>query len=103
MSEKKSTPAKGPMGMGPRMGGMGGGGEKAKNFKATMLTLFEYMYEYKLQISVVIVFAIFSAIFSIVGPKILGKATTKLFEGLIAYMMGSNLLTDFNYISYFLI
>lgn len=98
MSEKKSTPAKGPMGMGPRMGGMGGGGEKAKNFKATMLTLFEYMYEYKLQISVVLVFAIFSAIFSIVGPKILGKATTKLFEGLIAYMMGSNLLTDFNYI-----
>ena len=62
-----------------------GGGEKAKNFKATMLTLFKYMYEFKLQIVIVIIFAIFSAIFSIVGPKILGKATTKLFEGLMAY------------------
>lgn len=98
MSEKKSPPARGPMGMGPRMGGMGSGGEKAKNFKATMLTLFEYMREFKFQIFIVIIFAICSAIFSIIGPKILGKATTKLFEGLIAYMTGTNLLTDFKYI-----
>lgn len=98
MSEKKSTPARGPIGRGPRMGAMGSGGEKAKNFKATMLTLFEYMHEFKFQIFIVIIFAVCAAIFSIIGPKILGKATTKLFEGLIAYMTGTNLLTDFKYI-----
>lgn len=94
MSEKNSNSSR-PMGMGP---GIMAGGEKAKNFKATMLTLFKYMSEFKLQIVIVIIFAIFSAIFSIVGPKILGKATTKLFEGLIAYYSGTNLLTDFKYI-----
>lgn len=98
MSEKKPNSSQGPMGMGPRMGPGMGGGEKAKNFKATMLTLFQYMYEFKSQVLVVIIFAIFSAIFSIIGPKILGKATTKLFEGLIAYASGTNLLTDFKYI-----
>jgi len=97
MSEKKPNSSR-PMGMGPGMGRGMAGGEKAKNFKETMLTLFKYMYEFKLQIVIVIIFAIFSAIFSIVGPKILGKATTKLFEGLIAYYSGTNLLTDFKYI-----
>lgn len=100
MSEKKLNSSR-PMGMGPRMGPGGprmAGGPKAKNFKATMITLFKYMSEFKFQIITVIIFAIFSAIFSIVGPKILGKATTKLFEGLIAYATGTNLLTDFKYI-----
>jgi ATP-binding cassette subfamily B multidrug efflux pump len=84
------------MGMG--MGGGMAGGQQAKNFKATMLTLSKYLLEFKLQISIVIIFAIFSSIFSIAGPKILGKATTKLFEGLIAYATGTGLLTDFDYI-----
>jgi ATP-binding cassette subfamily B protein len=98
MSEKKpASRGRGPMGMGGGMGAMAGG-EKAKNFKSTMLTLFSYMSEFKGRIIVVIIFAIFSSIFSIVGPKILGKATTKLFEGLIAWSMGLNLLTDFDYI-----
>lgn len=99
MSEKKpSSPKQGGGGFG-RGGGMGmAGGQKAKNFKATMLNLLKYMSEFRLQIGMVVVFAIFSSIFSIVGPKILGKASTKLFEGLIAYAYGTNLLTDFDYI-----
>ncbi|MFT8350759.1 ABC transporter ATP-binding protein [Clostridium saccharoperbutylacetonicum] len=98
MSEKKpASRGRGPMGMGGGIGAMAGG-EKAQNFKGTMLTLFSYMSEFKGRIIVVIIFAIFSSIFSIVGPKILGKATTKLFEGLIAWSMGLNLLTDFDYI-----
>lgn len=94
MSEKRSNSNK-PMGMG--MGKMAGG-QKPKNFKNTMLKLIKYISEYKLKILIVIIFAAFSSIFSIVGPKILGKVTTKLFEGLMAWAMGTNLLTDFNYI-----
>jgi ATP-binding cassette subfamily B protein len=97
MSERKPNSGRlGPMGMG--MGPGMASGEKAKNFKATMLTLFSYMSEFKARLILVITFAVFSSIFSIVGPKILGKATTKLFEGLIAWSIGSNLLTDFDYI-----
>ena len=59
------------------MGGMGRGGEKAKDFKKTMKTLAQYLKSYKLSIIMVIIFAIGSAAFSIVGPKVLGKATTE--------------------------
>ena len=86
-----------------RGGPMGGGGiqmqgEKARDFKSTMLKLSNYLKEFRNSIIIVILFAVASTIFSIVGPKILGKATTKLFEGLIAWAMGTNLLTDFSYI-----
>ncbi|WP_028829197.1 ABC transporter ATP-binding protein [Proteocatella sphenisci] len=101
--EKNSAPQGGPGGRGPMgggpMGAMGPGGAKAKNFKATMLKLLEYIHEYQIQIIIVLIFALFSSIFSIVGPKLLGKVTTKLFEGLMAYMMGTGLLTDFDYIN----
>lgn len=99
MSEKNTTKPMGggPMGGGP-MGGMGGAKEKAKNFKGTMLKLIDYIADYKTSIIVVFIFAACSAAFSIIGPKILGKATTKLFEGLMAWMAGTGLLTDFNYI-----
>ncbi|MGB5823995.1 MAG: ABC transporter ATP-binding protein [Proteocatella sp.] len=93
---KESKPAS--FGRGP-MGGMGGGGEKAKNFKSTMLKLLKYLEAYRLKITVVMIFAGFSSIFSIIGPKLLGKVTTKLFEGLMAYMSGTGLLTDFAYIN----
>ena len=73
---------RGPRGGGP-MGGMGRGGEKAKDFKKTMKTLGEYLRPYSLSIIMVVIFAIGSAAFSIVGPKILGKATTEIFNGLI--------------------
>lgn len=101
-NEKKSAPQKspmgGPMGGGP-MSGMAAGGAKAKNFKGTMLKLLEYIKEYQLHIVIVLIFALFSSVFSILGPKLLGKVTTKLFEGLMAYMMGTGLLTDFDYIN----
>ena len=53
---------------------------------------------YKAQVAIVILFAACSSVFSIIGPKVLGKATTKLFEGMMAWMMGTGLLTDFRYI-----
>ncbi|MDF2887491.1 MAG: ABC-type multidrug transport system, ATPase and permease component [Lacrimispora sp.] len=93
MSEQKSSGV--PMGRG---GGLGQKTEKAKNFKGTMLHLAGYLKHYKISVIVVILFACCSSIFSIAGPKILGKATTKLYEGLIAWAMGTGLLTDFAYI-----
>ena len=88
------------MGGGPMGGPMGGGmpGEKAKDFKGTMQTLINYVSDFKTSIEIVMLLAACSSVFMIVGPKILGKATTKLFEGLIAYLSGRGLLTDFGYI-----
>lgn len=88
--------SRGPMGGGPR--GMMRGGEKARNFKGTMSKLLTYLAEYKVRLIVVLIFAIFSTIFSIVGPKILGKATTKLFEGVVGQIAGTSTGVDFVYI-----
>lgn len=90
-------------GPGPGGGGHMGGGmrkiEKAKNFKGTMNKLLQYLRPYKLSILIVILFAIGSAAFTIVGPKILGKATTKLFEGLVSKVSGApGAAIDFTYI-----
>ncbi|GAB4581916.1 MAG: ABC transporter ATP-binding protein [Anaerolineales bacterium] len=72
-------------------------GDTAKNFKGTMTKLFGYMDAYKLHLVVVFIFAIASTIFTIVGPKILGNATTKLFEGVMAQIAGTGSI-DFDYI-----
>ncbi|WP_330677268.1 ABC transporter ATP-binding protein [Paeniclostridium hominis] len=94
-NESKSMP-KGRSG-GP-MGGMRGT-EKAKDFKGTMKKLFDYLKPYRLSILIVIVFAIGSSAFSIVGPKILGNATTELFEGIVRKISGEgNGGINFNYI-----
>ncbi|HAT4141204.1 TPA: ABC transporter ATP-binding protein [Clostridium perfringens] len=89
-------------GMGGPMGRMGGGTravEKAKDFKGTMKKLGVYLKPYSLSIAIVILFAIGSAAFSIVGPKILGKATTKIFEGLVQKITGvPDASIDFGYI-----
>ncbi len=82
MSNKRIP--RGPMGHGH----MKGTGEKAKDFKATMKTLLKHLSKFKLSIILVIIFAIGSVSFSVVGPKILGKATTKIFEGLVAKVSG---------------
>lgn len=87
----------GPMG-GPPGGGMMRGGEKARNFKGTMKKLIKHLSVYRLQIIIVFIFAAASAIFSIAGPKILGKATTKLFEGLMGKIAGTGTGIDFEYI-----
>ena len=75
---------------GPRgpHGGMAPG-KKAKDFKGTMKKLMTYIGKYKFAVATVIVFAIGSTIFSIIGPKILSKATTELFNGLVAKIKGT--------------
>lgn len=86
-----------PMGGPGPMGGMGMMGEKARNFKGTMRQLAAYLNVYRVSIGVVIFFAIASTFFMIVGPKILGSATTKLFEGVMAQLGGTGGI-DFGYI-----
>ena len=61
--------------------------EKPKNFKGTMKKLIVYLKPFYGRMFIVMLFAIGSTIFSIIGPKILGKATTKLSEGIIAKVM----------------
>ncbi|MGG0154750.1 ABC transporter ATP-binding protein [Bacillus mycoides] len=102
MSDRKIENRK-QSGPGPGGGGHMGGGmrkiEKAKNFKGTMNKLLQYLKPYKLSILIVILFAIGSAAFTIVGPKILGNATTKLFEGLVSKVSGApGAAIDFTYI-----
>ena len=70
-------------------------GEKAKNFKGTMKKLAVYLSRFKAPIIVVMLFAVGSTIFSILGPKILGNATTKLFEGVMAQIAGKSSGIDF--------
>lgn len=76
---KKNRPG---MGHGPNRGMMAG--EKAKNFSGTMKKLVSYMRPYYVQIVVILIFAIAGTVCTIVSPKILGTATTKLAEGIIA-------------------
>ena len=76
-----------------RMGGhgpMGPGmsGEKAKNFKGTLKKLLSYLSGYKFALLLVVICAVVSTIFSIVGPTILGDATTELFKGLVSKVSG---------------
>ncbi len=77
-------------------------GEKARDFKGTMTKLIQYLGAYKLAILVVMFFAVASTIFSIAGPKILGKATTRLFEGVMAKLSGSGSI-DFGYIGHIIL
>lgn len=65
-------------------------GEKARDFKGTMKKLMNYMGKYKIAIFFVFIFAIGGTIFSIVGPKILGKATTEIFNGLVGKVSGGS-------------
>lgn len=77
--DMKHTPQRrrGPMGRGMQPG------EKPKNFKASIKNLIQYIAKYKIGIIVVMLFAACSTVFTVVGPKILGKATTTLTEGLM--------------------
>jgi ATP-binding cassette subfamily B protein len=90
-----------------RRGPMGGhgramSGEKAKDFKGSMKRLFQYMGQYKFRFILLFIFAIASTIFTIVGPKIMGKATTELFNGLVAKVNGTGSI-DFEKITRILI
>ena len=77
--------------MAPHGHGNGGvAGEKARDFKGTMKKLMSYLANYKIAIFFVAVFAVGSTIFNIVGPKILGKATTEIFNGLVGKVSGGS-------------
>ncbi|MCL1880343.1 MAG: ABC transporter ATP-binding protein/permease [Actinomycetia bacterium] len=86
-------------------GGRGGSGrpgapvEKAKDFKGSLKKLLRYLGRYRLALVFVAVFAIASTVFSIVGPKILGTATTELFEGIMGQIAGSGAGPDFTAIA----
>jgi ATP-binding cassette subfamily B multidrug efflux pump len=90
MSNRNNAPRRsgGPMG-GP-MGGFGGAVEKPKNFKATIKKLSSYLSPFMFAIVMVILLSIASSIFYIWGPKILGEATTKVFEGVISKVSGGS-------------
>ena len=83
MSENSRRPSRGPMGRG-RMSG-----EKAKDFSGAVKKLLRYMSKYKIRLIGMMIFAIVGTVFNIVGPKILGKATTELFNGLVAKVNGT--------------
>lgn len=70
-------------------------GEKPRNFKGTMKKLLSYLSAFKAPIIVVMLFAVGSTVFSILGPKILGNATTKLFDGVMAQIAGKSGGVDF--------
>ena len=88
------------MGRGP-MGGMVGG-EKAKNFGKSFRQMLEYMGGYKIAVFVVMVFAACSTVFSVAGPKVMGKATTELAEGLMRKIGGTGGI-DFDKIAFILL
>lgn len=93
---------RGPMrGRGP-MGRRMVKGPKARDFKGTMKKLVNYMSSYKKAFVVVFIFAIASTAATIIGPKILGNATTKLFEGVMAQIRGTGSI-DFDYIGLILL
>ncbi|HKM34715.1 MAG TPA: ABC transporter ATP-binding protein [Lachnospiraceae bacterium] len=93
MSEQENNkmPQRGPVGRGPMGRGPMGmmPGEKAKDFKGSAKKLLKYMGRYKIGIVFVMFIAIGSTVFSIVGPKVLSRATTELFEGLMRKVGGT--------------
>lgn len=83
MSEKRNRVHRGPM------GGPGMGGEKAKDFKGSIGKLIVYMGRYKFRLILMLLFAIAGTVFSILGPDILGGATTEIFNGLVSKINGT--------------
>jgi len=98
MSKQKESSQNQGHGFGPR-GGAGAPVQKAKNFKGTFNRLIGYLNPFKIQLLTVLIAAILSTVFSILGPKILGMATTKIFEGLTEKFNGlPGAGIDFDYI-----
>lgn len=64
-------------------------GEKAKDFSGAMKKLISYMKRYRIRLVIMMIFAVAGTVFNIVGPKIMGKATTELFNGLVAKVNGT--------------
>ena len=97
-TRRDNKPAFGP-GRGGPMGAAMGSGEKPKSFRKAMKTFLKYLAPYRFSLALVLIFAIASTVFMIVGPKMLGNATTKLFQGIVAkvtHVPGATV--DFHYI-----
>ncbi len=97
-TNKRPPAGGGPMGHGVQMAGA-----KAKDFKGSMGRLLKYIGKYKAAVVAVFIFAIASTIFSIIGPKLMGNATTVLFDGVIGQISGSGEGIDFTQIGQILI
>ncbi|MFP4977700.1 ABC transporter ATP-binding protein [Paenibacillus sp. CN-4] len=102
MSQETNKPAPGRKGHGPGMGP--GAGmmpvQKAKDFKGTLRRLIRYLRPQMPKLIIVLATAILSTVFNIFSPKVMGKATTKLFEGIVAKMQGvPDAAIDFGYIN----
>ncbi len=91
--KQASSPPPVRMGRGGRRGMMRG--EKARDFKGTIKRLVEYLGKYNLQILVALLIAAASTVFTILGPKILGRVTTQLFEDVMAKITGTGSGVDF--------
>jgi ATP-binding cassette subfamily B multidrug efflux pump len=91
---------RGPMGHGP-MAMLPGA--KARDFKGTMVRLIRYLGSYRIPILVVMLFAVASTVFTILSPKILGRATTKLFEGVMGQITGTGTGIDFESIGHIIL
>lgn len=100
-NEVKSGGPKGPLGRGPMAAVMKV--EKAKDFKGSAKKLGKYLSKYKYTIAVVIIFAMLSTVFSIVGPKILGNATTEIYKGIMNKIADNGPGIDFDKIGKILI
>ena len=76
----------------PRHGHMGpqGADEKAKDLKGTLKKLLHYMSVFKVQMLLIVIFAVCGTTFTIIGPKILGKATTEIANGLMSKVSGGS-------------
>lgn len=102
MSERQTAPSqmhlRRPRRHGPGPMGPGFVGEKPKDFKTAMKKLIKYLSSYKGSLVAVIVLAMLSAAFSIAGPKILSKAITKIFEGIMSKISGTGSGIDFDYV-----
>jgi ATP-binding cassette subfamily B protein len=70
-------------------------GDKAQDFMGTMVKLVQYLGSYRMAVLIAILFSIASTIFTILGPKILGNATTTLFEGVLGQIRGGTAGIDF--------
>ena len=93
----KKIPEKRKMGR-PQMGPV----EKAKDFKGTLKKLIQYISKYHVSLVIVAIFTIASTVFNIIGPKVLGKATTEIFNGLMGKVQGGTGI-DFTKIGHILL
>ncbi|NBD26836.1 ABC transporter ATP-binding protein [Paenibacillus glycinis] len=100
--QRPSGPAPGNFGFGPGRGGPGAMGmpvQKAKDFKGTLRRLTGYLRPHRTALLIVLLTAVLSTVFSILGPKIMGKATTELFNGIVGKVQGTpGAAIDFGYI-----